>query len=149
MQASNLKILGCYSSSLWDRLSLTMMFRFSLCPAVSLLSRSSDFLLLSVDNNVFLYGVFDGHSGCKVSGYAAQNLPAEILLDQLKGKTTDKEMKEVLYQVNRLNFSTYSFVFDPYYAMCLGLYIGRDLGMVVSVHCVRKVAGSNLTLAAT
>lgn len=55
--------------------------------------------LLSIDNNIFLYGVFDGHSGCKVSAYAAQNLPADILLDQLKGKTTDKEIKEVLYQV--------------------------------------------------
>lgn len=52
----------------------------------------------SVDNNIFLYGVFDGHSSCKVSAYAAQNLPADILLDQLKGKTTDKEIKDVLYQ---------------------------------------------------
>lgn len=56
--------------------------------------------LLSVDNNIFLYGVFDGHSSCKVSAYAAQNLPADILLDQLKGKTTDKEIKDVLYQVS-------------------------------------------------
>jgi len=43
--------------------------------------------------------VFDGHDSARASNFASQRLPAELLLGQLSGKTTDEEVKEVLYQV--------------------------------------------------
>lgn len=49
-------------------------------------------------DGVCLYGVFDGHDGSRASNFAAQRMPAELLLGQLAGKTTDEEIKEVLYQ---------------------------------------------------
>lgn len=49
-------------------------------------------------DGVCLYGVFDGHDSARVSDFAAQRLPAELLLGQLAGKTSDEEIKEVLYQ---------------------------------------------------
>ncbi|XP_060560245.1 TGF-beta-activated kinase 1 and MAP3K7-binding protein 1-like [Ruditapes philippinarum] len=49
-------------------------------------------------DGVCLYGVFDGHDGSRASNFAAQRMPAELLLGQLSGKTTDEEIKEVLYQ---------------------------------------------------
>ncbi|XP_052773974.1 TGF-beta-activated kinase 1 and MAP3K7-binding protein 1-like [Mya arenaria] len=49
-------------------------------------------------DNVYLYGVFDGHDSAHASNFAAQRLPAELLLGQLAGKTSDEEVKEVLYQ---------------------------------------------------
>ncbi|KAH3872063.1 TGF-beta-activated kinase 1 and MAP3K7-binding protein 1-like [Dreissena polymorpha] len=49
-------------------------------------------------DDVYLYGVFDGHDSANASQFAAQRLPAELLLGQLSGKTTDVEVKEVLYQ---------------------------------------------------
>lgn len=51
-------------------------------------------------NNLFLYGVFDGHDGSKAANFAAQKMPAELLLDQLVGKASDDEIKEVLHQVS-------------------------------------------------
>jgi TAK1-binding protein 1 len=51
-----------------------------------------------LDNDVYLYGVFDGHSGSKVSAFAAQKMPAELLLGQLHGRDTDEEIIDVLYQ---------------------------------------------------
>lgn len=50
------------------------------------------------DEDTFFYGVFDGHVGCKATDFASQRMPAEILLDQLRGKESDKEIKEVLHQ---------------------------------------------------
>ncbi|KAK7507282.1 hypothetical protein BaRGS_00001217 [Batillaria attramentaria] len=43
----------------------------------------------SHDSNCFLYGVFDGHNGSRVADFAAQRMPAELLLGQLQNKTTD------------------------------------------------------------
>ncbi|GLH04118.1 Probable protein phosphatase CG10417 [Gryllus bimaculatus] len=51
-----------------------------------------------VDDGTFLYGVFDGHEGTQAATFALQRMPAEILLGQLLGKTTDEEVKEVLRQ---------------------------------------------------
>ncbi len=48
---------------------------------------------------MYLYGVFDGHDGSRVSNFAAQRMPAEILLGQLGGTTSEKDVKEVLRQV--------------------------------------------------
>ncbi|KAK6171338.1 hypothetical protein SNE40_019549 [Patella caerulea] len=50
------------------------------------------------DDECYLYGVFDGHNGNKVSNFAAQRMPAELLLGQLQDKETDHEIKEVLKQ---------------------------------------------------
>ncbi|KAK3586022.1 hypothetical protein CHS0354_033144 [Potamilus streckersoni] len=49
-------------------------------------------------DDIFLYGVFDGHDSARASNFAAQRMPAELLLGQLQNKTTDEEIKEVLYQ---------------------------------------------------
>jgi TAK1-binding protein 1 len=43
-----------------------------------------------------LYGVFNGIDGSCVSDFAAQRLPAEILLGQLNDNTSPAEVKEVL-----------------------------------------------------
>ena len=48
---------------------------------------------------MYLYGVFDGHDGSRVSNFAAQRMPAEILLGQLGGTNSEKDVKEVLRQV--------------------------------------------------
>ncbi|XP_076459304.1 TGF-beta-activated kinase 1 and MAP3K7-binding protein 1-like isoform X2 [Babylonia areolata] len=50
------------------------------------------------DSNCYLYGVFDGHNGSRVADFAAQRMPAELLLGQLQNKTTDAEIREVLRQ---------------------------------------------------
>ena len=52
-----------------------------------------------LDNDICLYGVFDGIGGSKVSAFASQNMPAEILLGQLANKNTDEDLKELLRQV--------------------------------------------------
>lgn len=49
---------------------------------------------------MYLYGIFDGHSGSKVAAFVAQKMPEEILLGQLHGKVTDDEIKDVLQQVS-------------------------------------------------
>ena len=54
---------------------------------------------LKSQDDVYLYGVFDGHDGARASNFAAQRMPAELLLGQLAGKSSDEEVKEVLYQV--------------------------------------------------
>jgi TAK1-binding protein 1 len=46
--------------------------------------------------------VFDGHNGSRVADFAAQRMPAELLLGQLQNKRTDEEIKEVLRQVSKL-----------------------------------------------
>ena len=53
----------------------------------------------SVEDNISLYGVFDGHDGSRVSNFAAQRMPAELLLGQLSDKTEDEQIKEILRQV--------------------------------------------------
>ena len=59
------------------------------------------------DGEVYLYGIFDGHSGSKVAAFAAQRMPEEILLGQLHGKVTDDEIKDVLKQVTSLLYFFY------------------------------------------
>ncbi len=59
----------------------------------------SNVLKFRLEDDVYLYGVFDGHDGSKVANFASQRLPAEIVLDQLKGKTNDNEILQVLHQV--------------------------------------------------
>ncbi|CAL1527051.1 unnamed protein product [Lymnaea stagnalis] len=49
-------------------------------------------------DNCFLYGVFDGHNGTRVADFAAQRMPAELLLGQLQPNFTDEEVKEALRQ---------------------------------------------------
>ena len=44
--------------------------------------------------------MFDGHDGSKVSKFAAQRMPAELLLGQLTGKTTDDAIQDVLVEVS-------------------------------------------------
>lgn len=49
-----------------------------------------------IDDETYLYGVFDGSDGSCVSDFAAQRMPAEILLGQLTEKSSPAEVKEVL-----------------------------------------------------
>ncbi|EDO48298.1 predicted protein, partial [Nematostella vectensis] len=49
-------------------------------------------------DNTCLYGVFDGHDGASVADFAAQRLPAELLLQQLTDDMTDEEVQLVLRQ---------------------------------------------------
>ena len=59
----------------------------------------------SPGDSTFLYGVFDGHEASRVSHFAAQRMPAEILLDQLSEASTDdpdfndKKVNQILHQV--------------------------------------------------
>ena len=58
---------------------------------------SFHFKIDSGDSDViFFYGVFNGTDGSSVADFAAQRMPAEILLGQLNDKTTPAEVKEVL-----------------------------------------------------
>lgn len=58
---------------------------------------SFHFKIDSGDNDsIFLYGVFNGTEGSSVADFAAQRMPAEILLGQLNDKATPAEVKEVL-----------------------------------------------------
>jgi TAK1-binding protein 1 len=47
-----------------------------------------------------LYGVFDGHDGSRVSNFATQRMPAELLLGQLSNKMSNAEIEDTLRQVN-------------------------------------------------
>lgn len=55
-----------------------------------------------MEDGCSLYGVFDGHDGSKLSNFVAQRIPAELLFDQLSGKETDQEIKDVLQQVSSI-----------------------------------------------
>jgi len=55
------------------------------------------FSLSRQDGEVYLYGIFDGHSGSKVAAFAAQRMPEEILLGQLHGKDVLKQVTSLLY----------------------------------------------------
>ncbi|GFR68274.1 TGF-beta-activated kinase 1 and MAP3K7-binding protein 1-like [Elysia marginata] len=50
-------------------------------------------------DSCFLYGVFDGHNGTRVADFAAQRIPAELLLGQLQPNFSDTEVQEALKQV--------------------------------------------------
>lgn len=56
-------------------------------------------LFFRLDNDICLYCVFDGNNGSRVSAFAAQNMPAEILLGQLANRNSDEDLREVLRQV--------------------------------------------------
>lgn len=56
--------------------------------------RSFRFIL----DNTYFYGIFDGHDGSRSADFASQRMPAEVLLDQLKGKDLDEEIRDVLLQ---------------------------------------------------
>jgi len=73
------------------------------------------FSLSRQDGEVYLYGIFDGHSGSKVAAFAAQRMPEEILLGQLHGKVTDDEIKDVLKQVIILVIFLYFIVDHDFY----------------------------------
>lgn len=49
-------------------------------------------------DSCFLYGVFDGHNGTRVADFAAQRIPAELLLGQLQPNFSDAEVQEALKQ---------------------------------------------------
>lgn len=72
-----------------------------------------------------MYGVFDGHDGSKAAHFAAQRMPAELLLGQLADKTTDEEIKEVLYQafiaVEKSFFESIDHIFAEKTTIQLGL----------------------------
>ncbi len=51
-----------------------------------------------LDENVGLYGVFDGHCGSTAATFVVEKMPAEILLGQLMEHSTEEEIREVLYQ---------------------------------------------------
>lgn len=51
-----------------------------------------------VDNDTYLYAVFDGHEGGGAAQFALQRMAYEILFGKLEGKATDEEIKEVLRQ---------------------------------------------------
>jgi len=67
-----------------------------------------------VDDNMFLYGVFDGHEGVQAATFALQRMAAEILLGQLTGKTSDEEVKEVLRYVSLLMPIYIAHIFSKY-----------------------------------
>ncbi|XP_076366760.1 TGF-beta-activated kinase 1 and MAP3K7-binding protein 1-like isoform X2 [Tachypleus tridentatus] len=61
--------------------------------------RSFHFRQTSQDGeDTFFYGVFDGHHGSRTSDFAAQRMPAEILLGQLDGKETDSDVRKILQE---------------------------------------------------
>ncbi|XP_037369429.1 TGF-beta-activated kinase 1 and MAP3K7-binding protein 1 isoform X2 [Talpa occidentalis] len=50
------------------------------------------------DNNCFLYGVFNGYDGNRVTDFVAQRLSAELLLGQLSAEHTEADVRRVLLQ---------------------------------------------------
>lgn len=50
---------------------------------------------LDQQNSTYLYGVFDGHDGARAAYFASQRMPAELSFEQLTGKTSEEEVKEV------------------------------------------------------
>lgn len=67
------------------------------------------------DEDCYLYGVFDGHDGSRAANFAAQRMPAELLLGQLLEKTTDEDIKDVLNQVRRHYVSFYHLLWNHYW----------------------------------
>ncbi|GAB1299606.1 TGF-beta-activated kinase 1 and MAP3K7-binding protein 1 [Apodemus speciosus] len=50
------------------------------------------------ENNCFLYGVFNGFDGNRVTNFVAQRLSAELLLGQLHAEHTEADVRRVLLQ---------------------------------------------------
>ncbi|XP_042284679.1 TGF-beta-activated kinase 1 and MAP3K7-binding protein 1 isoform X1 [Thunnus maccoyii] len=56
------------------------------------------YLRLKTENGCFLYGVFNGYDGCRVTSVASQCLSAELLLGQLNSSHTDNDVRRMLTQ---------------------------------------------------
>ncbi|XP_068108213.1 TGF-beta-activated kinase 1 and MAP3K7-binding protein 1 [Hyperolius riggenbachi] len=50
------------------------------------------------ENNIYLYGVFNGYNGTRATNFVGQRLSAELLLGQLHADATDAELQRVLLQ---------------------------------------------------
>lgn len=50
------------------------------------------------ENNCYLYGVFNGYDGNRVTSFVAQRLSAELLLGQLSAEHTEADVRRVLLQ---------------------------------------------------
>lgn len=48
------------------------------------------------DDNLYLYGIFDGHDSIRAADFCFQRFAAEILLEQWDKQKNDEETKEVL-----------------------------------------------------
>lgn len=48
------------------------------------------------EQNISLYGVFDGYAGSQAAKFVVQKMPAEILLGQLSEAKTEDEVRDVL-----------------------------------------------------
>lgn len=57
------------------------------------------------ENNCFLYGVFNGYDGNRVTSFVAQRLSAELLLGQLSAEHTEADVRRVLLQVMMLGLA--------------------------------------------
>ncbi|XP_060079626.1 TGF-beta-activated kinase 1 and MAP3K7-binding protein 1-like isoform X2 [Ylistrum balloti] len=83
-----------------------------------------------LDDDCYLYGVFDGHDGSKASNFTSQRMPAELLLGQLGETTSDDEIKEVLNQafiaVEKSFFESIDHVFAEKTTIQLQLPEGLD-----------------------
>lgn len=51
------------------------------------------------ENNCYLYGVFNGYDGNRVTNFVGQRLSAELLLGQLHADHSDADVRRVLLQV--------------------------------------------------
>lgn len=49
-----------------------------------------------LDDNTYLYGVFDGHEGIQIALFALQTIAVEIKFNQLSEKHSDDEIRDVL-----------------------------------------------------
>ncbi|XP_069124161.1 LOW QUALITY PROTEIN: TGF-beta-activated kinase 1 and MAP3K7-binding protein 1-like [Argopecten irradians] len=83
-----------------------------------------------LDDDCYLYGVFDGHDGSKAANFTSQRMPAELLLGQLGETTSDDEIKEVLNQafiaVEKSFFESIDHVFAEKTTIQLQLPEGLD-----------------------
>ncbi|XP_077308449.1 TGF-beta-activated kinase 1 and MAP3K7-binding protein 1 isoform X2 [Lithobates pipiens] len=57
-----------------------------------------NWLKFRTENNIYLYGVFNGYSGTRATNFVGQRLSAELLLGQLHSDVTDAEVHRVLLQ---------------------------------------------------
>lgn len=58
------------------------------------------------ENNCYLYGVFNGYDGNRVTNFVGQRLSAELLLGQLHADHSDADVRRVLLQVKKLWLGT-------------------------------------------
>lgn len=56
-------------------------------------------VLCRSENSCFLYGVFNGYEGSRVTSFVAQRLSAELLLGQLSADDTEADVRRALQQV--------------------------------------------------